>query len=283
MTLRMLTLMLLLPGCADDRAVDSNTEQPQPPAGPCSLEDKIGVFQVMHELDYTAVSGEVANGVVPSTILEEAGAEGGCRLMRRNNPFCDPPCSPGETCDFDGACIPYPEPRSVGNVTIVGLNAEVSMDPPLYFNTTPPHPGFDPGVDISLVAAGEDYGSFVMWGVGVTPVAVSEPTWIVHRGQPLDVAWTAADDGEHVGIQLRLNVDQHGASPVMLICDLPDSGSVTISSTLIDALLDYGVSGYASGDIYRRTVDHVDVADGCIQFEVFSHIPVGLQAGTIKR
>ncbi len=274
---RILVLVLLLSGCSDDQeGGDSDAGQPHPPAGPCAIEEKIGVFKVMHEPDYSAISGEVTNGVVPSTILEEVAAEGGCRLMQRGNPFCDPVCPPGETCDFNGVCIPYPEQRSVGNVTINGLNKTVSMDPSAYFDASMPHPGFDPGADISLVAAGEDYEGFAMWGVGVTPLELPDSTWSLQTGQPLEVTWIPAEDGENVEVHLSMNVDQHGNTPVTLYCDLPDTGSTAIPAALIDALLGYGITGFASGHIFRRTVDHIDVADGCIQLEVFSHLTAGV-------
>ncbi len=259
----------------DDDAGDDDTEDPQY-RGACALEDKIGFFVVQHEPDYTVVSGEVASGVVPVTILENVGEEGGCRLMRRNNPFCDPPCDPGETCDFDGSCIPYPEPRSVGNVSIDGLEKEVSMDPPVYYDTQMPHPGFLPGSQVVLIASGGDYDGFAMWGRGVTPIATPDPNWVVRESQPLDVTWTPADS-DPVAIHLRLNIDQHGNSPVTLVCDLPDTGSAQIPAALTDQLMGFGVTGFPSGNLYRRTVDHVDVADGCIQFEVFSHIQGNLQ------
>ena len=89
--------------------------------GPCALADRVGGFSVAMEEIYTAFSGSVADGVVPVTVLEQVGGEGDCVLLRRNNPFCDPPCSPGQTCDFDGSCIPYPVNQDVGTVSVSGL------------------------------------------------------------------------------------------------------------------------------------------------------------------
>jgi hypothetical protein len=259
----------------DDDGGDDDTVQPEY-RGACDLAEKIGFFMVQHEPDYSVVSGEVSNGVVPVTILENVGEEAGCTLMRRNNPFCDPPCDPGQTCDFDGSCIPYPEPRSVGNVGIDGLAKEVSMDYPTYYDTQMPHPGFDPGALVTLHASGEDYDGFTMFGMGVTPIESEQSTWTIHSGQPMDVSWTAADS-DPVTINLRFNIDQHGNSPVTLMCDLPDTGSATIPAPLTDALIAFGVTGYPSGNIYRRTVDHIDVTDGCIQFEVYSHLQGNLE------
>src|SRR5689334_16256011 len=89
--------------------------------GECASSEEIGFFIVQHETDYSVVSGEVLGGVVPSKILTEVGKEGDCTLLQRKNPFCDPPCAPGDACDQSGKCVPYPLMKSVGDVAITGL------------------------------------------------------------------------------------------------------------------------------------------------------------------
>ncbi len=254
---------------------DDDTTAPEL-RGPCALAERVGYFQVQHELDYSAISGDVSDGVVPITILEEVMTEGACRLMRRNNPFCDPPCQPGTTCDFDGSCIPYPTSHDVGTVTIEGLEVPVSMEFPAYFNTTLPHPPFAPGDPIRLAAAGADFSAFTAYGYGVSPMTTDDEAWIVREDEPLLVQWTAGDPAP-VQVQLRFNIDQHGNSPVELVCDLDDTGSYEVPSDLIQALLAYGVSGFASGNLYRRTVDSVEHDAGCVEFLVFSHVMGNLQ------
>ena len=243
---------------------------------PCALEEKVGYFHVQHELDYSAVAGDVSDGVVPVTILEQVASEDECRLMRRNNPFCDPPCDPGFTCDFDGSCIPYPAPKSVGTVTIEGLAVPVSMEYPTYYDTSVPHPPFTPGDGIRLTAAGDEYAGFSVYGMGVTPMASEDEAWVVREGEPLAVTWVATDEAP-VQIQLRFNIDQHGNSPVELVCDLDDDGAHEVPAELIAELLSAGVSGFATGNLYRRTVDSAAVDAGCVQFTVFSHVMGNLQ------
>ena len=76
----------------DDSGVDAETV---PLSGECSLEEDFGGF-VVEEYDTSVnVAGSVSDGVVPITILEEIAASGECKLLRRNNPYCDPPCSSG--------------------------------------------------------------------------------------------------------------------------------------------------------------------------------------------
>ncbi len=263
---------------------DSGDDDTTPPAlrGACDLADKVGAFVVRHEPEYTAVSGEVQDGVVPIAVLENVLEIDDCRLMRRNVPFCEPACDPGETCDFDGQCIPYPSNLDVGTVTITGLNKEVVMEPPgegypaSYFDTQMPHPGFDPGAAVQLDASGNEIPGFTLYGEGSAPISIPDDPWIVREDEPLEVTWTA-ESGDQVRILLRFNIDQHGATPVEVWCDVEDSGSASIPAEVMNGLIAYGVSGYPSGDAYRRSLDSVDTEVGCVEFEVSSHVHGDLQ------
>jgi hypothetical protein len=266
----------------DDATGDDDDATPPTFRGPCALDVKVGSFLVLHEAEYTVISGEVRDSVVPANVLEEVVAEGDCKLLRRNNPFCDPPCQPDETCDMDGDCIPYPINLDVGTVTITGLNKEVAMEPPggglpaLYYDTQMPHPGFDPGADIRLSASGNEIDGFQLFGEGFAPLEIADEPWVVREGQPMEVSWTAAT-GEQVRILLRFNIDQHGTTPVEVWCDVEDTGSFATPSSVMDALIGYGVTGFPAGNIYRHTMDSVDVETGCVEFEVSSHLAGDLQ------
>ena len=267
------------PDDTDDTDTDDTDDDWVVPTlnGACALEDKVGGFWVQHELTYSVVSGEVRDGTVPSTILEQVSAEGDCRLMRTNNPFCDPACQPDQTCDFDGECIPYPMTIDVGTVKVDGLKKEVQMDPPgsglpaVYYDTQMPHPGFDEGADIRLVVAGNEIDGFTMYGEGVAPIVIPDEPWLVSEGKPMDVTWTAGS-GEQARIFLRFNIDQHGTTPVSVWCELEDSGSYAVPSSVMDALIAYGVTGFPSGNIYRRSLDSIETSAGCVEFEVSSRV-----------
>src|SRR5262245_23323940 len=56
--------------------------------GECPLETKYGSFAVQVLDIYSTVSGAIADGVVPITVLEEVGTGDSCKLLRRNNAFC---------------------------------------------------------------------------------------------------------------------------------------------------------------------------------------------------
>jgi hypothetical protein len=239
----------------------------------CPLAERVGAFQVAMEAEYSSFSGSVADGVVPLSVLEQVGAEGDCILLRRNNPFCDPLCMPGETCDFDGMCIPYPANHDVGVVAVSGLVQPVSVEPVpptySYFDTSLMHPPFEPGALVELTAEGGDYEAFVLHGYGVAMVEPTLDTVSLSTGRDVTVEWTAT--GSEATLRLMLNVDQHGLTPVQLICESDDTGSLVISSELMTQFLAFGVSGFPSADYYLQTVDSVEITPGCVEFLVRSH------------
>jgi len=289
----LLLAVALAGGCGDDPAgggdagtdgdsdgdtdTDVDTDIPDHDAGmagPCPFEDKVGSFQVQHHVGiYSAVTGEVSDGVVPASIPQEQESEGDCVLLQRVNPVCDPPCESGTTCDFDGECIPYPSKLNAGAVVIEGLVGDVVMTPNSqndYTYTDLPALPFEDGTAITLGAAGNETEAFALDGFGVEALEMTDNEWIMHTGSPLEISWTPSD-GEG-RILATFNVDQHGNSPVTMFCDLDDTGTATIPATLVSLLIDYGVSGFATGDLYRRTVDSTYIEVGCVEFEVFSHV-----------
>lgn len=246
-------------------------------AGSCALADHVGGFLAAFEPTYSAFSGSVADGVVPVNVLEQVGEDGSCVLLRRNNPFCDPGCAAGEACDFDGSCIPYPFNRDVGVLTVTGLAAPVMLEPVpptySYFDTMLPHPAFEPGASITLETTGGDYSPLLLHGIGVEMVVPTADELALASDTPLDIEWTPGD--ARTTMRLQVGVDQHGLSPLALICSAPaDEGVLTISGELMTQFIDNGVSGFPSADFYFETVDSVDIEPGCVDFVVRSHARV---------
>ena len=241
--------------------------------GACPLDERVGLFSVVHEVDYSAVDGEINEAILPTAIVEETIAEGGCRLLAPINSFCDPACGAGEVCDPGGSCIAYPGRLETGVVTLAGLEVEVVMNPRAdkrYFETTLPHPVFSPGKAIRLTSSGGEVGPLDLAGRGFAPLELLETTWTAQPGQPLVVHWVPEAGGE-ASFHMTINVDQHGTSPATLVCEGPDSGSLEVPAAIIDALLEAGVSGFPVGHAYRRTVDSALVEVGCVEFQVRSH------------
>lgn len=280
-----MTLLLLAFACTDDPATDSApiTDSYAPPDevelhGACPMETDFGGFQIVVEDTQTNVNGSVADGVVPISVLEEIAQEGDCRVLRRNNPFCEDGCDPGETCDFDGECIPYPANQDLGKVSVKGLLAPVKMDPVFpgntYFDTQLPHPAYDDGAVVELSMPKGVYGPLELYGFGVEPLGGFASLWTVEAGKDLEVVWTAPAGEVRSEVALSINIDQHGTSPSTLHCAFEDDGTGTVPGSIIQALIDTGVTGFPSGTIQRRTVDSGAVGDGCMDFTITSlHTP----------
>jgi len=271
----------------DDTAADDDDatgeETPLPPPddveldGDCDLAVKYGAFGVDETVDYTTVQGQVSNGVVPVTVLRNIQEEGDCRLMKRENPFCDPPCGPGLTCDYDGECITFPEPQDLGDVIVRGLVERIAMEPRQpgynYFAVGLPEEAILPGETIQLRSTGGTWDAFEAWGIGVESLVMPEDLlWTIAEATSLDIEWPAPSAGARSHVQFRLNIDQHGTSPATLICDFPDTGSATVPATMIDGLRAAGVTGWPAGSVTRRTADHTVLSDGegCVEFAVSS-------------
>ena len=276
----LLVLLLACPPVDDDDVAIDDDDSGLPDrdvtlGGACDLDVFAGRFRAERQELFPVVDGSVRGGVVPVTILEELVRVGDCVLLRRNNPFCDPACEPGFTCDFDGECIPFPTNQDLGTVTIRGLSGPVAMEPIQpgnhYFDTSVGEPLFEPGDEILLDAAGGDMESFELEGIGSEVLVIDEEgTIIVEEGEPILVEWTAPTVLTEATVGLTLSIDQHGNSPVKVQCELPDTGTAAIPAELTDALLGAGVSGYPNATLNRRTVDSAGVGDLCVEFRVGS-------------
>lgn len=243
--------------------------------GECDLANKYGTFQVTMHDTFTIADGDAANGVVPITILEEVGTEGSCVLKRRNNPFCDPSCAPNETCDFDGTCIPYPENQDIGYVTIGGLVEDIVIWPLApgnnYFDTNMVHPSWNPGDLIELRTEGGFFESVEMHGVGVEPITLGEPDWTLIENEDFVFTWSPPTTSVvRSEVHVRLNIDQHGNTPVQMFCIFEDTGTATLPAALVTELMNFGVTGFPNATVTRRTMDSTPVGDGCMEFMVSS-------------
>jgi hypothetical protein len=246
----------------------------------CPQNSRIGHFQVTHDEFYAAVTGTVASGVIPLTILQPVLESGDCVMLQKVNPFCDPPCGGGDLCEHDGSCIPYPANQNLGTVSISGLLKDpLTMEPnasDYYTDVAVPFPLFNPNAQVDLVAEGNELEGFALraWGLPNVMLPIDPSTdetviWEMESGTPLTVEWDAEPGPWRMIVSL--NVDQHGNSPVTMFCDVEDTGSAVIDAALIDTLLGYGVSGFATADFRRTTVDSLQLGDvGCVQMSVES-------------
>jgi hypothetical protein len=240
---------------------------------------KVGEFRVELGASFTAVSGSIAAGVVPGDVRDVVAEAAACRLLRKRRLACIPSCTTGFTCGEGGACIPYPENLGAGAVTVTGLARPVKMNPdPVgkrYWDTTLPHPGFEPAADIQLGAAGGELPPFALAGWGVTGLETPADALVLRPGTALALMWRAGPAGA-ARVQATLAIDQHGVTPATLVCDAPDSGSAEIPAALVDALIAAGASGFPTLTLTRQTVDAVTLPPGCVELVVSTTVERGL-------
>jgi len=276
-------------GTGDDGGDDGGTIDPGEVSvdGGCAQEVRWGGFSVDASEDYAVVDGKVLEGVVPTDVLTEVISAGDCTIWRRENPFCDPACDPGQTCDLSGTCVPYPESQDVGTVTIQGLSSAVSMSPVepgnTYFDTSLSNPPWTPGDPISLSSSGGAYEPATMHGIAPDEMALGETEWELVPGQDFSVSWNSPSAGATTEVVLVLRIDQHGATPASLECVFPDTGSGVVASDTLDELIDAGLTGFPAGALSRRTIDHADIGSGgCMEFITSStrHPHVDIQGYT---
>jgi hypothetical protein len=132
---------------------------------------------------------------------------------------------------------------------------------------------FEPGHLIELRTWGTTFGTsdVTLHGVGVEPISIgTETTWTIFEGQDLPITWNSAGASLQSRIYVKLNIDQHGTTPVTMFCDLPDTGSANLPSSLVDTLINFGVTGFPNATISRRTVDSVQIDAGCMELAVSS-------------
>jgi len=261
-----------------------NPDYPQDPSaielhGACPLESRLGGFKVEMNEDssYTAIDGQVNNAVTPSLVSEVFTTDGDCKLLKRRRLVCNPACTSAQTCGFDETCIDAPVGQDMGMAVFRGLAKGVAISPiqpgNKYFYTRLPHPGFQSGRVLQVATSGGFLPAVEMYGVGVDGIVVDSEKLVLTQGQPLQLSWvvpTATADVTGSRVYFEINIDQHGATPLNLVCDLPDTGSATISQTLLDAFIGAGVTGYPSAKLVRRTVDSSTSEEGCIDFQVTS-------------
>jgi hypothetical protein len=219
---------------------------------------------------WTVVDGSAIDGVLPIAVLEEVVSDEHCTLLKRNNPFCDPPCGSEETCDWDGSCIDYPDAVHLGTVTLAGLESDIVLEPVgaslTYFDTSLPHPAWVGGEPITMTATDGPE----LHGVAAPPLLLGTTTWTVEEGMPLELTWDVLPEPLGTELYIALTVDQHGLTPATVTCRFDDTGSAEVSAELVGAFLEGGVSGFPNGLAQRRSIDSAPLGEGCLEFVVSS-------------
>jgi hypothetical protein len=251
-----------------DADTDTDTDTDVTLAGTCTDDTHWGAFLVDSSEEYAFVTGSISDGVVPVTVLTNVVTSGACTIWRRENPFCDPTCSPGYTCDLTGTCVVYPTTQDLGTVDVTGLSQAVSMEPVTpgynYYDTSLPNPPWDAGDLLTLRTSGGSYEPVTLHGYAPTTLVPVSMDWTITPSAPLAVAWDAPTGPVNTELVLSLRIDQHGTTPSSIECTFADDGAAEVPGDVIDTLMSYGVTGFPAGDLLRRTADSTPIGGGCI-------------------
>jgi hypothetical protein len=219
---------------------------------------------------YAQLIGAVRDKVDPGKVWQAALTEGDCRLMV--GPTCTTSCALPSVCD-GATCVPGPTTKTVGTVTVTGLDAALSATPnsqKSYYAPVPAgsFPPVAPGTPVALTASGGDYPGFSLLGGGFPLIESPSKELPLEMGRPFTVTWTPPPAPAVSRMVVKLDIAFHGGVDAQIQCDVPDSGSVTVPTSLVDALIARGIAGFPSAFLIRRTIDSADVGAGCVDFSI---------------
>jgi hypothetical protein len=244
----------------------------------------IELLQPDGDAAYSQLNGAVTDRVSPREVWQQVASEGNCRVEAGPTLNCTAACASEEECGGT-QCVPRPKAQSVGNLTLTGVGATAPVMPTsggVYY-TSLPYPPFAPGDAVTLQAAGGVYPAFTLTGRGIAPMVFSGaglPT--VTMGQSFTTTWTAPAQSGAAKVTVRLEIAHHGGLAARLLCDVPDTGTITIPAALITKLIEQGTAGFPTVSVTRQTVDSTMLAHGCVELKVASAIerPVMVQGVT---
>jgi hypothetical protein len=273
---------LLAAGCGGDPAEAA----PDPDAAdgsalsyqPCPTGQRVGSFVIDLTDEYTSVGGKVFDAIAPRDVPVEVSSAGGCSLFTTPVMQCNPGCDPStQVCGADNQCLPQPEARDLGRITVRGLLVPLQLEPngvtKAYTNPASaqlPQPGFEPGARLRLSSSGGDYPPIELRGWGVSLLqGVSNPVAVQPR-RDVPVSWQPPEDPGPARVHLNLNINHHGSSTNWVECDVPDSGSASVPAGLVDELLARGQSGFPTLTVTRRSASSTQIEPGCVELLVRS-------------
>lgn len=230
---------------------------------------------------FTTLLGKVYDGPQADAIAWDKDQEAdGCTLLLPRVPFCDPGCGTA-VCVDDDTCRAQPASKSVGKVTVKGVQTEsgakeFSVDPvqKTYQSGSVklPYPAFAEGDAITLTAAGADLPGFTVTGKGIAPLSLSgAESFPIETGKPLTLRWEKA--GIDVSrIQVRLDISHHGGTKGKIECDVADDGELVIPAAMLDRLVSLGVAGFPTVIVTRSAVSSASTTVGRINLRVYGYV-----------
>lgn len=234
--------------------------------------------------DYGRVRARFSSAALPAFHVQSMEM-GACRLFEHTPGFCGQNCGFG-ICIAPDVCVPYPTYVSVGDLAVSGLKTNVSLTYESIGGSYRPGPEppelFDPGDPVGATASGDVIAGFSLSAFGVAPlvVGVTGHTLTVPNGADFVFTWTAApNQSARVRLTLRTANQGHGLPwDAIIVCDAPDTGSLSIPRELIEAFPEVVAAEICAAidcppsDALRYTRDSVDGVAGEIELLVGSRV-----------
>jgi hypothetical protein len=232
----------------------------------------------------TSIVGRISDGPTPvTTIWEESQSDGDCALATPRVPFCETPCGGSAACVEDDTCLAYPKARSVGVVTVTGVE---TADGSTKFELTPTnnnyqaiiplaYPPFAESAAVTFAAAGEYFSAFSLSSKGIAPLALTSTELALDTGKPLKLTWTKGTESS-AKIHVKLDISHHGGSKGQIECDTADSGALTVSAALVTKLLNLGIAGFPTVIVTRYVIGSTVIAPGRVELEISSTVEQGV-------
>jgi len=228
---------------------------------------------------YTYLSGVIRDGVTPlGYTTSQVAQDGACTLYGISVPSCTGVaggCGTG-VCVATNTCKALPTAKNAGTVTITGIGTSamtlVNISNNYQYGGDIAYPGFAEGDTITVSTSGADYAAFTVSAKGIAPLKLSTDTYNLSKTSPLNLAWTAPGSLSDARIVVTLNLSHHAGSTGLLSCEVADTGSLTISASLISQLINLGVAGFPTLTVTRTSVGWASIAPGSVAFDVSSPI-----------
>jgi hypothetical protein len=259
-------------GKGPDAAVDPNAvvgafrlgihENPMPPPTVFASVDSSVVY-------------DAPNPMVP--VLKDKATDGDCTLRVPSSPFCSTACGNQVVCVADETCQPYATAQDVGTVTVKGAKlstgeteAQLMRVAGFYqlVGVTLAYPAWDEGGDLSVEATGGAYAPFTIHAKGIATLTVPADPIPFERDKPMALTWSPKGPAGDSMMHLRIDISHHGGLRGVVECDVPDTGSYTISAALVTQLINLGVSGFPVVLFTRSSVGETSIAPGKVQLIV---------------
>ena len=233
---------------------------------------------------FTSVLGVVYDKPQPQAIIWDATlTDGACVLRIPRVPFCETPCGGSAVCVADDTCQPYAAKQDVGLVharglMIAGGGSELDLRY-LSGNYQVPgmirlaYPAFAPGGGVTLAAAGSAFTpAFTLTGTGIAPLQLTSADPALARDQAVTLTWTPPTGGGASRLWLQLDISHHGGSKGKIECDAPDTGTLTLSASIMTRLLDLGAAGFPTVILVRESTSSALVTSGRVDLVLASKV-----------